>query len=291
MQIFAKRFYGFDPGKQPFVAFGLEGNRDALISASVPGDRIVFVGTQGEPTPKRERGRLLGIAEFARVAVDVENLIDLSTLEPYHFGASGALVWPKALPITRAWGFEEPLLELVDVLKEQLTFEATIRAVLLDDSDSRAVLAIPRVELPVRHFEDLDRLRALNDAVAPHAPTTGPVPAPWNGNVSRDPNSEAWTYAMKFGRRDLWKVGHTQDVAQRLREVNLHVPHEEIGERWVIVLTQRWRSSQDAYAMEQRIFKSLEGFRTEGERVKCTAAELEIAWARSIFLPDHVLRD
>lgn len=46
MRVFAKRFYGFDPVRQPVVGFGIEGNRDALITGSSPGDLIVFVGTQ-----------------------------------------------------------------------------------------------------------------------------------------------------------------------------------------------------------------------------------------------------
>lgn len=70
MQVFAKRFWGFDPARWPIISFGLEANRDALIQASTPGDLIAFIGTQSEPTEPEERGRFLGLAEIGRLPID-----------------------------------------------------------------------------------------------------------------------------------------------------------------------------------------------------------------------------
>lgn len=282
MRVFAKRFYGFSPETQPIVAFGRAGNRDALIAASAPGDLIVFVGTQDVPTVEAERGRLLGIAEFARVAVETRDVLDPATMRPSDFAPDGSLLWPKGLPILRAWRFDEPRLKLVDVLREQLTFEATVRAVELDDADARAVLALPRTALTIPLVPHVARLLALNDALAYGRPTTGPTPSDWAGTVTRMAAAEAWTYAMRFGRRAVWKVGHTQDVEQRLRDVNLHVPVEEIGEAWTLALKHRWPNSVDAHAMEQRVFRALTAFRTTGERVRCSEAQMLSAWSASL---------
>lgn len=282
MRVFAKRFYGFNPESQPIVAFGRAGNRDALIAASAPGDLIVFVGTQDVPTAEAERGRLLGIAEFARVAVDARNVLDPATLRPSDFAPDGSLLWPKGLPIVRAWRFDEPRLKLVDVLREQLTFEATVRAVELDEADARAVLALPRTALTIPLVPHVARLLALNDALTFGRPTTGPTPRDWTGTVTRSAHAEAWTYAMRFGRRFIWKVGHTQDVEQRLRDVNQHVPVEETGEAWALALKQRWPDSASAHAMEQRVFRTLSAFRTSGERVRCGEAQMLSAWSASI---------
>ena len=282
MKVFAKRFYGFDPARSPLVSFGLAGNRDALINASSPGDLILFVGTQDDPTSDRERGRLLGLAEFARIAVDTKAFVDPARLRSFDLKADGSLVWPWSLPILRAWTFDEPRFKLVDILKEQLTFEATVRAVPLDEHDIRAVLAIPRRELILPRNEALERLKGLSDALAQGRPTTGPKPVAWNATVSHDPNAEAWTYALRFGRRAIWKVGHTQDLNVRLAEINLHIPFEEIGERWIAFMHHRWTCSQDAYAMEQRVFGRLNTFRTVGERMRCTESELTTAWVASL---------
>lgn len=282
MRVFAKRFYGFSPDSHPIVAFGKAGNRDALIAASSPGDLIVFVGTQDAPTPEAERGRLLGIAEFARVAVDVWDVLDPATMRPSDLAADGSLLWPKGLPILRAWRFDEPRLKLIDVLREQLTYEATVRAVELDEADTRAVLALPKSAVTIPLVPHLAKLLALNDALAFGRPTTGPLPGDWTGTVTRTARAEAWTYAMRFGRRGIWKIGHSQDVEQRLHEVNLHVPVEEIGEAWTLALKQRWPDSGSAYAMEQRVFQALSTFRTAGERVRCGEAQMLSAWSASI---------
>lgn len=282
MRIFAKRFYGFDPVSRPVVAFGKEGNRDALITASSPGDLIVYVGTQGEPTAEGERGRLLGIAEFARVAVDARDLIDPATLRSFDVNPDGSLAWPKGLPILRAWRFREPRLKLLDVLREQLTFEATVRAVELDEADARAVLTLPRDEVVVPTHPVIECLTKLNQALGHGRPTTGPVPVDWEGTVSRSVGSEAWTYAMRFGRRNIWKVGHAQDTAVRQAELNLHVPHEELGERWELRLRQRWPDSVQAYGMEQRLFRGMAAFRTEGERLRCSETQMQTAWTAAL---------
>jgi hypothetical protein len=282
VRVFAKRFYGFDPVARPIVAFGMAGNRDALIAASSPGDLIVFVGTQDIPTAEGERGRLLGIAEFARIPVDVLDVIDPATVKTIDIGPSGSLLWPKALPILRAWRFEEPRLKLVDVLREQLTFEATVRAVQLDETDVRAVLALPKFEITVPLMPRVVKLLALNETLAFGRPTTGPVPSDWAGTATRTTEAEAWTYAMRFGQRSIWKVGHSQDIDQRLREVNLHVPIEEIGESWGLALQHRWPDSVAAYAMEQRVFQALASFRTSGERVRCSQVQLLSAWSTSL---------
>lgn len=282
MRIFAKRFFGFDPVTRPVVTFGKAGNRDALIRASDPGDLIVYVGTQDTPTDEGDRGRLLGMAEFARIAVDARDIIDPATFRSFDLHPDGTLVWPSGLPILRAWAFNEPRLKLLDVLREQLTFEATVRAVELDEGDARAVMALPRTEVPLRPHPVIKRLTELGKALQQGRPTTGPIPVDWEVTVVRDASAEAWTYALRFGRRNIWKVGHAQDTDTRLDDINRHVPHEEIGERWELRLRQRWSSSVLAHAMEQRVFLAMSHFRTEGERLRCTEGQLQAVWARAL---------
>ena len=155
-----------------------------------------------------------------------------------------------------AQGIEDPI-----AAARERQARATARA---DEQDQPSLLA------PTK--EDV----AVPDAAT--GPTLGPAPSSWSGIVSRDANAAATTYAFRFGKRNVWKIGHAQDLQARLLDVNKHIPHEVLGERWSITWQQRWRNQKEAYEMEQRLFTLLAARRTEGERVQCTEDELRAAW-------------
>jgi hypothetical protein len=113
-------------------------------------------------------------------------------------------------------------------------------------------------------------------------PTTGPVPSSWTAKVEHSVGAPAWTYALRFGDRLLWKVGHAEDLNGRLDDVKRHVPEEILDEQWRIASQQRWRDSISAYDMEQEIFKLLSERRTRFERIKCGERELETAWTAAV---------
>jgi hypothetical protein len=278
MQVFASRFWGFDPQTWPIISFGLEGNRDALVRASHPGDRLVFIGTETEGTEAPDRGRLLGIAQIGRTPIDSAAVLDLSRLKPSAFDENGRIRWPKGLPMLRAWRFvDRPL--VTDVLRRQLTYEATIRAVLLDPEDTAAVLALRTEETPVAESPEVVRQRQQQSALQA---TTGPRPSTWTGETGRNADEPSFTYAFQFGQRDLWKIGHAKDVKARLAEVNTHVPFEVLGEQWQPVLQHRWPTEGDAYAMEQRVLATLRTPGCVGERVACAKRHLESTWIASL---------
>ena len=85
MKLFATRVWGFDPHNWPVVTFGLDGHRDSLLRKSSAGDAIVFVATQGEPTPEKDQGRLLGIAQFGRDPVDTLDILPEGVLRPEQY--------------------------------------------------------------------------------------------------------------------------------------------------------------------------------------------------------------
>ena len=281
MQVFAKRFWGFNPAVWPIVSFSLDGNRDNLLRESRPGDLVLFIGTEGEETEPDDRGRLLGLAEFGRNEIESADVLDLATLRPNAFDENGRLRWPKALPMVRAWRLvTRP--RVTEVLQRQLPYGATVRALLLDATDTAAVLALPREEVPIPDVPALSRLRDLNDALRMSGPTTGPRPTSWTSTTHRDSETESWTYAFRFGSKDIWKIGHAKDVAARLTEVNRHVPEEVIGEGWRVVLQHRWDTETKAYEMEQRVLKALRTPTSVFERVCCTRRQLESVWSASL---------
>lgn len=233
-------------------------------------------------TDAPERGRLLGLAEFARNEIEASDVLDFASLKPSAFDKNGRMKWPKALPMVRAWRFVEPP-RLTEVLNAQLPYSATVRAHLLDASDTAAVLALPREDVAITEIGPISRLRQLNDALRFGGPTTGPKPTSWSGSTGRDADAESFTYAFRFGSRDMWKIGHAKDVAARLTEVNKHVPEEVLNEGWQIALQHRWPTATDAYEMEQRVLAALRTSDSVGERVACSKRRIESVWSASLI--------
>ncbi len=284
VQVFAKRFWGFNPDIWPIVSFSKSGNRHRPLRQSRPGDLVLFIGTEGEETEPQDRGRLLGLAEFGRNELESAEGLDVPALRRNAFDEHGRLRWPKALPMVRAWRIvNRP--RVTDVLQRQLTYPATVRALLLD---AAAVLALGREEIALPDIPALNRLRALNDAFRGSGPTTGPRPTSWSRTVHRDADGESWTYAFRFGSRDVWKIGHAKDVEARLAEINQHVPEEVLREGWRLVLRQRWDTATQAYEMEQRVLtglRTLKGASAVFERVCCSQRQVEAVWSGSL-VPD-----
>lgn len=112
-------------------------------------------------------------------------------------------------------------------------------------------------------------------------PTTGPVPVNWSGEVTRTVNNPSWTYLLRFGGRNVWKVGHTTDLAVRLADVNRHIPTEVLGEAWTIVASKKWPDALQAYQMEQSVLKALNIHRSIGERVSCDSDIIFACWDAS----------
>lgn len=284
MKLFATRVWGFDPPTWPVVPFNLDGNRDNLLKNSKGGDAVVFVGTQDEPTKEHQRGRLLGIAQFGRRPVNTLEVLQEADINPKNdYDEQGRFKWPKALLMTRAWRFtDDPLPRLLDVLEAQLPRSATVQAVELSEVDTAAVKDLAATEVPLPDTSELARLRRLDTALSKGSPTTGVVPSAWTSTVERTVGNPSVTYALRFGKFDCWKIGHTTNMQRRLSEVNKHVPAEILNSQWALAMEHKWRDETIAHDMEQRILAALNDHRTTGERIQCSQTVLEKAWIDSI---------
>lgn len=281
MRIFIIRVSGFDPEHWRAIPFSLEANQDKLLIGTSPGDRIVFVGTLREPTPEAMRGKMLGMAEIGDLPVDAVDVTDGYVWGSYYHGEDGQSRWPKTLPMARAWRFKPPPMFL-DVVEEQLPYHSASQAVALSQSDAEAVLKLHTTPATLPNSVSITSAKHPEKALKVGNPTTGPKPSSWVGEASRDAGGEAFTYAFRFGRSDIWKIGHTVDVNNRLKQVNCHIPTEVFPEKWIAHFQQRWDREIDAYDMEQRVLKTLERHRTEGERIKCPEETLWSAWLKEI---------
>jgi hypothetical protein len=281
LKVFASRFWGFSPDTHPAVTFGNDGHRDRLLRLSGPDDLVLFVGTQDYPTEPSEQGRLLGLAQFGRVPVDALEILNRDEL-PDHSFKNGRYKWPKALAMTKAWRFNEPRPFLIDVLQDQLPMYATVGVVELDITDREAVLALPMTEIPVKASEASASLSELQSALSQNRKTRGPSAVSWSGEITRDVSGAAQTYALQFAKSNVWKIGWAKDAKARCCEINTHIPHEYLNEKWELRYVQNWPTGEDAFRMEQRLLNGLDHLRTVGERLKCDPQQLLAAWIKSI---------
>lgn len=280
VRIFGTRFWGFAPDKYPFVGFSHPGSRDNLIKMSADGDLVLILGTKGTQTAEEDRGQLLGLIEFERTAAFSEDLAPLDADDNWLRDERGQVRWPHAVPALRAWRFVPPQ-DVWEVLGRQLTMAATTAVDSLSDSEISRVLTLPKVEVPLLRTrahvrrERIDANKAALDSRNPGQP--GPSPSEWSALTSRVDGPTA-TYLFRFGNTEIWKIGISQNPAQRLIALNFSVPSEHLGFGWSIVLQQKWASGALAYKMEQSLLESLGAARTQCERFRTSEKHIFNLW-------------
>ena len=124
--------------------------------------------------------------------------------------------------------------------------------------------------------------RRLSKTQRVEGPTTGPRPGSHTGTFTRNADETSATYVLRFGRSDIWKIGHAKSLDGRLAAVNRHIPHEHLNERWSLFTAFAWPSEIRAYEMEQGLFRELSDYRTIGERVRFTRSILVQAWRANL---------
>jgi hypothetical protein len=281
MKMFATRVWGSGiGGRVPLATFGSAGHVSGLLRLASHGDRLVFVGTKTERTAAENRGRILAMAEFGFQPLRSMDYFDRSELDPRDFDEKGEYKFPFGVPLIRAWSFTgKPLLS--DVVKQRLTMLATPGAEeLRDATDITAVMALPQAETKLLDMPQLANMRRINDLLKP---TTGPKPGDASYEVNRTAQEESWTYAMRYGNHNLWKVGHTTNPVERLKAVNQHIPIEIGVKPWTLELQQKWPDAVTAYEMEQKVFEILSAKRTGFERIACSISDLGTAWQQAIM--------
>ncbi|MCR9280330.1 MAG: hypothetical protein NXH99_01470 [Rhodobacteraceae bacterium] len=280
MKLFGTRVWGFGFARLPLATFGTKGHVDRLLRLADRGDRVVFVGTQTDRTEPQNRGKILGMAEIGFEPLRTLDFAERAELDERDFDVSGNFKFPHAVALTRAWRFEPPPL-LTQTISEQLAMVATSGVQEIDDpADVAAILALRAFEIKLPQLPALEHMRRLNDALRN---TSGPRPTDVSYEGNRSIEGEAWTYALRFGQRGVWKIGWAVDIIKRCKEINQHIPIELDLEQWNIAFQQRMESRDAAYDMEQRVLELLSTKRKGFERVHCTQAELQSAWQRAFM--------
>ena len=152
MQIFVKKFYGFNPNNIPVITFSQRGSRDRLLEKAQPGDRILYVATRTGDVKGDSQGKILGMAEIGDGAVNANDFIqDRSILPDDYFDAEGKLIWAYGIPMKKAWRLDPPVDRLKYLTKETVDKQSARRnAVLISDEEQQAILKLDfqEIQLP-----------------------------------------------------------------------------------------------------------------------------------------------
>jgi len=283
LKLFISRFFGFRPEIVPAITFSSATYRDNLLADSQPGDRIVFVATKTEETQEDERGRLLGMAEIGRRAVDTRSFVVVWPLPPEMMDGD-RIRYPSAIPMTRAWRFiDKPL--LTDVFERQLPRSATQGAIAVKEADQRAALALSTVEVDLPDSAALAREREIVDNQRDLLPNRGPKPTHGRRDFEVPKREFGNVYVLRFGNRDVWKVGSSHDPAGRAASFNTNIPSVVTGESWSLYMTQQTGSSDQAHELEHLLKEILSRFSIGGEMFNCSVRDLERAWHERVVRP------
>lgn len=284
MRLFGTWYWGFRPEIHPFAGFSTEGGRGRLLSLSKPGDRLVVVATLNrDRVAENERGRMLGMIEFGKATFKVDDYFPTEAFEKELLDDKGQFIWPHAVPVIRAWRFDEPPI-INDVIGRNFSSAAISTVDEIEDSEARQILAVPHTEvqlapLPARLAGQ--RLAKTVNAVALQQTASGqpgPAPSEWSAIVSRCDGPTA-TYLAQFGKHEAWKIGISQNPKARMTALNFSIPHQVTGCEWELRLLAKWNNGAEAYEMEQCILKQLSDLEPRNEQFCCTKKRIESAWS------------
>ncbi len=276
MTVYLTKVWGFGEPCGP-LQFSMEGWRDRARAELKPGDLVILVGTKGEPTDERSRGRVLGMMEpTTQIVLSMD--FDLPT-DPHDFNDEGQYRWPFGLVNLRAWEIPaRPL--LAEISTRSFGMDAASGLVALTDEEAAKVMQLHREEVellqPVRARARIEGEEAARRRAAP-PPTT------MRTGVMHVRRAPAYTYAMTIeGASNLaFKIGWAFDFQERQRQFNLYALPQLNGLRYRTLLQHLWGTARAAFQMEQAVLRKFDSDRHPANRevifgVKFNA--LEAAW-------------
>ncbi|HEY3798522.1 MAG TPA: hypothetical protein VGL58_09215 [Caulobacteraceae bacterium] len=294
-RVFATLAFGLEPEVWGAFGFASATVRNNLAQVATPRDRILIIGTQGTETAEAERGKLLGLIEVGRQAVQTVDLVEPHRWAQHLDEFGGIARWPYGMPIVSAELFDTPLPEsrkvLPRVYANNLHMKLATNYEALTAEETTAVLALPRHRVA-------DVWKSPTGSFAANlAGGKRPGPPPTRTPRLLTPSSgPAATYCLALTgnvadrvaegilrRRSGWrvyKVGFSNNPVRRRGEITAFMPDEaKLG--WDFVHTEWHRDEINAYGMEQEVFAQLKragAERFKGEMVAATESMLLEAW-------------
>jgi hypothetical protein len=249
--MYMTKVWGFGMPVGP-LQFSLNGHRINAREKLKPGDLVLLVGTQSEPTPVELRGRVLGLMEPSREPVASLDF-DLKP-DPEDWNENNEYKWPYALLNRRAWQIVGPPVLLKDVSSRQFQMDAALGIVLLTSEEEQAVLALPREEASL-----LPPTMRAQERLDPAAARRASPPPTFNRrSIMQMRDRPASTYAMAVlsGERVVgFKIGWAFEYQSRQKTFNRAALPALGGLFYKPEWHHRWDTAREAFRMEQQLLR------------------------------------
>ena len=274
MRLFIGRFWSFRPEHLPFITFARAVYRDSLLVESLAGDRIAMVVTHKESVIPENRGRLLGMAEIGAYPVDTADVADSAAMTPREW-LGGEPRCPKAIPMLRAWRFLQPAAVPV-VIDAALPQTTGGPAVLLTAKQAAHLTSFAYEAVALRQsrwlLEERPGTREATSRGGNSALGVRAVRGAAQGEV----------LALRFGGRDVWRVGNSFDSERNVEAMNRNIPCNVTQEGWAVVYRQPVSSEADALVYEMKLMELLMHHHIAGGFFACSAATFARVWNETL---------
>ena len=288
-KVFLTNTWGFGPELDPTWGFNTKAGRNKFLRESEPGDWVICAGTRNAPTASHERGRLLGMVQLGVLEIRVLEVLCALELEipPEHFDENGQYRWQWGLPILNAVRFVDP----PDTNKlfgsylngfRWVSFALNI-AENVGAHAPRLIEALPQQQVSFAELPANFDQRALQASILlSRRASTGPGPSTERSASSREAGAGfAYVFQLEGVRsRDVFKVGYSKDVDQRVRDLNKGLLKAVTGYSWKPIMRQAFATEDQAFTFEQEMHDALKPHLVAGERevYRLRKGSLETKW-------------
>jgi hypothetical protein len=267
--IFLRSFFGFSPEEDGYIGWTQEKHRTHIMKKAVDGDLFLIYGAGVAATPRAQRRQVLGVLQIDIMPIRDSDKASAAGMKRK---ADNKWLgqWSLALPVRRAWRGTKPY--LVDYVATDTYRSDAGQAIAtwsprLSSADVARVMKLPLVEVPV--FGEAPLLPpapAIAPLIESFRPSNGLVPAFGTTSVTKA-DGEHRLYIMRMEgdvaallgrpspslyRKALVKVGFSNDMERRRRELNAGLPPAGKVE-WKLHLSHGLSSGADAKALEDRL--------------------------------------
>jgi hypothetical protein len=213
------------------LTFATKAARNHAKANLAEGDLVFTVGTKGEPTPREERGRVLGVFRASDLEVNTQDY-DLPRNPNPKF--DGVLRFPYALHPRKVWEIEKEdayFSHLVGPLTPRHHLQAQSQLVELD-----AEIAKPLIELSRREVAPLEPSTGLGRGLV--ARKKSKLAPKHEGSFSGSFKDHGVWYVYILSLEDqrrrtlAVKVGYSSDPQARVNAMNSPMAVEVTGLRW-----------------------------------------------------------
>jgi len=266
-----RSFYAFHPEEEGYLGWSEAAARDRMLERIEDGDLFLIYGAASAETNKRERNRVLGFLQVERRAI-----LDSEKSSPTSLAWKRDSGWPErwkhAVPVVRAWRVDEPMLletiapvtyrpeagQAIAVWSPELTPSEIDLALKVKVSEVNVFGEAPVAETAAKKVPLADAFQPSRAFPGSFGERTsvyedGPTHL-YLGRFEGDGFAMLGLPKPQFDKSELIKIGVSNDVKRRVKELNCGFPPAAKG-RWKIELTSQLYDNKAAAEAAEKAFK------------------------------------